>query len=232
MDAALKGQKEIAGLLIAHGADVNAESTFGGRVLAHAQSTDMAEFLKAHGAEKDKADQMMEAALSGRADVDAKDRNGWTALMWAADEGQTDVARQLLEKGADVNSKDKKGRTALMLAGSQWTMKLLLEKGADVDAKDDEYGQTALMEAAVRGDMEEARLLLEKGADVNAKDNDGWTALMEAAQWNGGTEIARLLLEKGADANARTNDGRTALDIATKEFHPETAALLRAKTAK
>ncbi len=49
-------------------------------------------------------------------DVNAKDKNGKTALMDAAIMGQTEVVRLLLGKGADANAKDKNGLTALDIA--------------------------------------------------------------------------------------------------------------------
>ena len=51
--------------------------------------------------------------LANGADVDAKDKNGETALHWAACDGRVDVAKILIEKGADVDAKDNHGWTAL-----------------------------------------------------------------------------------------------------------------------
>ena len=46
-----------------------------------------------------------------RADVNAKDNDGWTALI-LGDE-YADIERALLDKGADVNAKDKDGNSVL-----------------------------------------------------------------------------------------------------------------------
>jgi hypothetical protein len=80
--------------------------------------------------------------LEKGADVEAKDKDGWTALRWAARHGHDGVMRLLLEKGADVEAKDNDGRTALrwaaldgLLHGHEAVVRLLLEKGADVEAK-------------------------------------------------------------------------------------------------
>ena len=56
----------------------------------------------------------------------------------------------------------------------------LLASGAPVDAKNN-YGWTALIHAARKGNADIVKLLLEKGADVNAQDDRGWTALMRAS---------------------------------------------------
>lgn len=49
-------------------------------------------------------------------DVDARDENDWTSLMWAAANGHYDVMNQLLESGADVDVQDANGATAFLRA--------------------------------------------------------------------------------------------------------------------
>jgi len=95
--------------------------------------------------------------LDNGADITARSHNGWTALVYAAWNGDAAIVRLLLDKGADVNLKDKQGRTALMWA--------VLNASLNLD------GHAAVVSA-----------LLAKGADANAKDEDGNTALMYAKQ--------------------------------------------------
>jgi hypothetical protein len=54
--------------------------------------------------------------IDNGADVNAKDNDGWTALMYAAFSGYTETAEVLIDNGADVNAKDNDGLTALMIA--------------------------------------------------------------------------------------------------------------------
>jgi len=54
--------------------------------------------------------------LERGASIDAKDRNGSTALMKAAEAGHTDLVQLLLDRGADMNAADASGRTAWMFA--------------------------------------------------------------------------------------------------------------------
>ena len=54
--------------------------------------------------------------LKAGADVNAKDKDGLTALMWASVKGHLEIADILLKAGADVNTKGHDGRTALMWA--------------------------------------------------------------------------------------------------------------------
>jgi ankyrin repeat protein len=161
-------------------------------------------------------------------DVNAKDKDGKTALMIAADLGPIDTVRALLEKGADANASDNEGWTPLFWAafsGHSDAALTLLEKGADVNAKG-KGGWTALMSAADLGHINIVRALLEKGAEVNAKYKDGRTALMNAADM-GHLDVVRALLEKGADVNARDTDGETALRLAEKYKYPSIVALLK-----
>jgi ankyrin repeat protein len=84
-------------------------------------------------------------------DVNAQDKDGITALMWAIFKGNKHIVEMLLKKGADPNVKDKKGTSALTLSvmsPSRWIKKeivsILLEKGADVNAVDN-LGLTPVM---------------------------------------------------------------------------------------
>ena len=95
----------------------------------------------------------------------AEDKNGRTALHWAARLGNEAMVRPLLEKGADSKAKEKDGKTVLYWAairGKEVVVQLLLEKGADPNTKG-KNGRTVLHEAASSGNIVVMRLLLEKG---------------------------------------------------------------------
>lgn len=143
------------------------------------------------------------------AEVNAKDKDGMTAVIFAAGNNPA-LVRLLLELGATLTAKD--STIALTMAassGSADAARLLIERGADLNAKDKD-GLTALMRAADRRSTDTIRLLLEHGADINAKDKNGATALMRVLPW-GYEETARLLIERGADVNVKDNNGGTAL---------------------
>jgi hypothetical protein len=75
--------------------------------------------------------------LAAGADVNAKDKDDNTTLMYAW--WDKDIVKRLLEAGADVNVKNKYGKTALMFTvarGNIDVVKLLLAAGADANAQD------------------------------------------------------------------------------------------------
>ena len=111
----------------------------------------------------------VEALIKEGIDVNAKDNDEETALMFASYWGHTGIVKLLLKNGADVsiNAESKHSKaTALSLASEKGRIeivKLLLKNGADVNAKS-ECGNTALMLASGRGHAEVVAMLKENGA--------------------------------------------------------------------
>ena len=147
--------------------------------------------------------------LSQGANVNAKDKDGYTALIWASEEGRVNVVQTLLDRGADVNAKENRyGVNALMLAsyrGHTDVVRALLERGADINAKDLETGDTALMAASEQGHTDVVQVLLANGAEVNVKDTNGETALSLATR-KGYDEIVKLLHQHGTVKNSVKDD--------------------------
>jgi uncharacterized protein len=82
------------------------------------------------------------ALIKNGADVNARDEQGVTALMYAAENNQNlEVAKALISAGADVNARGEKGVTALMEAAKKNTnpkvIKTLIENGAEISDKDE-----------------------------------------------------------------------------------------------
>ena len=166
--------------------------------------------------------------LEHKADVDAKDEDGATALHRAAWNGHEAVVQLLLEHKADVDAKNNDRRTALYWAaarGHETVVKPLLQAKAVVNVKD-RYGETVLHWAAERGHEAVVKLLVEAKADVNVKDSNGGTALYMAAE-RGHEAVVKPLLEAKADVDAKdTSHGWTALHWAAENGHEAVVRLL------
>ncbi len=98
-----------------------------------------------------------------------------TALILATWNRQMEALRFLLGKGAAVDLQAD-GFAALNLANDAGVVRLLLDRGADPDIPDGN-GDTALMSAAEKGDVEIVKLLVDAGADISVSRGNGWTAL-------------------------------------------------------
>ncbi len=106
------------------------------------------------------------ALLASGVSVNVTDRDGETALMEAADDGQLEALRLLIKHGANVNAADEDGETALMIAADDGRVAIvreLIAAGADLNARDED-GETALMKAREEGRHEVVRVLTEAGS--------------------------------------------------------------------
>lgn len=151
------------------------------------------------------------------------------ALCNAAEAGDVNAVRTLLERGANPNNRvGSKEATALILAaqkGHDDIIQLLVSRGAEIDAQNTD-GVTAVFMAALNGHLSTIRLLARQGAKLDLKTNPhGWTALM-AAVVGDHPEAVCALLELGADSRVRNSLGETAEQMA--HGHPRIAALLSA----
>jgi uncharacterized protein len=144
--------------------------------------------------------------LSSRADVNATEPDGSTALHWAAYRGDTRLTAQLLKAGANPDVRTSTGMTPLLLAceaGNAELVRLLLNAHADPSLPLS-HGETPMMMAARTGNVPVLQLLLARGAKIDAREQlRGTTALMWAAA-NSNTEAVRFLASKGADVSARS----------------------------
>jgi uncharacterized protein len=171
--------------------------------------------------------------LRNRIDVDARQPDGSTALILAADRNDVEVARLLVAAKANVNAANEYGATALYVAsgnGNTVLAGLLLAAGANPNAAL-VSGETPLMAAVDEGHVETARALLEHGADANAQElKGGQDALMWAAA-AGNPALVKLLVAHGADVHARSKGDFTALLFAAQQGDVESGRALLAAGA-
>ena len=142
--------------------------------------------------------------LRQKADVNAPQPDGATAIQWAAYRNELGIADMLIAAGANVKLANRDGATPLGLAaekGNAAMMEKLLAAGADPNERHPN-GETPLMMAARNGNVAAIQVLLDHHADVNLKENlRGTTALMWAAEQSH-ADAVKLLSERGADVNA------------------------------
>src|SRR6266850_1177135 len=161
LDAVRKGDHKAVRALLENGADVNAKESRGGQTaLMWAVANKYPEIVK--------------LLVEHGANVRARSKGDFTPLLFAAQQGDVESGRLLLEAGADVNENRKKDR------------------------------MTALMVAAAGGNNEFSVLLLDKGANPHLIDEIGYTALHYAASDEKRVELVKALLAHGANPNART----------------------------
>ena len=163
---------------------------------------------------------LIRTLLDARADVNAAQADGMTALHWAVYNDDVDTARLLVRSGANVNAANRYGVPPLSLActnGNADLVKLLLGAGADANASA-QGGETVLMTAARAGSVEAVKALLARGANPNARERLDQTALMWAAA-EGHAAVVRTLIDGGADVRAKLKSGFTPLFFAVREGH-------------
>ena len=224
-------------VLIDAGADVEAQDTDGLSPLLFASSSghlDIVKMLVEAGAvcvtNNNDATCLMLAShsghtetvrfLAGLKDVDVNqvhEKDGFTALHCAGQQGRGDVVEVLIDAGADIEAKNDVGRSPLLFASSSGHLdivKMLVKAGAGVCVTDNE-GDTCLIFATYFGHTETVRYLVGlKDVDVNHADNNGFAPLFVAVQ-EGHGDVVQVLIAAGADIEAKNKVGRSPLLLAS-----------------
>jgi len=194
MWAAAQGHVNVARLLINAGADIETRSKTRPRLM-YADATNGGAF-----------DQGIMEKLGG-----------FSALLFAAKNGNLEIARLLINAEADLETTAGNGASPLVVAvhsGHGSLARLLLEHGADANSM--AAGYSALHAAILRGDLQTVNALLDHDADPNARllrptpvqrASEEWvlktplvgaTAFWIAANFRE-AEIMKALAAKGAD---------------------------------
>jgi len=149
----------------------------------------------------------LRSLLQQKADVNAPQADGTTALHWAVRLGDLEVADMLIRVGAKVSAANRTGVTPLQLAaidGNPAMIEKLIKAGANPNAPLTPEGDTVLMMAARNGKPAAIRTLLDNGAVVDTRETWGGTTALMWAVSQGHLEAAKTLVERGADVNAKS----------------------------
>ncbi len=153
-------------------------------------------------------DDMVEFLLRNGADVNLKDSEGKTALLWAASNSLPN-AKILIEYDAKVNEPANDGMTPFL--------------------------QASLGVSSGKVPIEMCDLFRKNRANINAsltkKSALGWTAL-HYASINGDAELVKYLIKYGANVNKATGEGSTPLFLAKLGNHEEIIRILKNVGAK
>ncbi|KAM7494766.1 hypothetical protein LguiB_029375 [Lonicera macranthoides] len=195
------------------------------------------------------SEEIVRVLVGAGADVDARSKDGKTALYRAAAKGDRRLVKVLIELGADptVEAMDR-GRSAIDVArdkghkevveileqgeavlnaarrGDLKRLEQLLERDAAISYRD-QYGLAALHASAIKGHKDVVMLLVEFGSDLECQDSEGHTALHLAVE-GGSVEMVEVLINRGANVNAISKKGATPLQIALVMGYEDISRLL------
>jgi ankyrin repeat protein len=145
--------------------------------------------------------EVLQRLKSGKANANARDVSGGTALVLAARAGQDDLVREMLKRGAEIDRIGEDGFTSLgaaAFAGRRSTVRLLVLAGAEVE-RWGATGQSALHLACLAGQMDVLEELLRLKVDIELLNRQRESAL-DVAAGAGQQEAMERLIAAGADA--------------------------------
>jgi len=226
MTAARAGNADVVRMLLDRGADVNARERYKGQTAlmwaAAERHAPVVKLLLEHGADwrVRSVDRETKAPkLSAASSISPIPRGGFTALLFAAREGDIATTRVMLDAGVDINYGDVDNVTALVVAimNKQYSLaRFLIERGADVNIAD-AAGRTALYAIT---DM--------RNEDYSALPNrSGLDALPSL-------DIVTAILHRGAKVDVpltKPLPGRSGMDGGDTTLAAGSTALMRAARA-
>ena len=147
--------------------------------------------------------------------------DGWTALMFACQNGHYQVVELLLHNNADILATTDDNLTALVFAcfnGHSNIIHLLVDKqGIDPVI-------TEFIKLCIEGDTDHVKTFLPQ-VDLNTPLTCGITPLMMAS-CHGHIDIVNVLLQHKAKVNSQDDSGSTALDYAISRQHDNIVSLI------
>lgn len=247
MRAIVNGNTEVAKILIEKGgvvdidrlSDESSKSTAAGFAIKCGETDILEIFLKiAPNLAKDPAaittaaqeghNKIVKMLLANRADKNAQNSKGNTALLLAINNQRIDVVLTLLQKDADITLTNNNSASPLMLLAERGeVLKAVLQtEFAEkiITTKIAAVYDNILLHAAAYGSVEIVRDLLEAGADIDHENQAHDTALTLAA-WHGNVEVVDALIEAGANIHHKNIKNRNSLALALENYNNAEFAL-------
>jgi ankyrin repeat protein len=145
--------------------------------------------------------------LQKKANVNAPQIDGTTALHWTVQADDLETADLLIRAGANVSAMNRAGAAPMLLAavnGNAAMIEKLIKAGANPNAALTKSGDTALMMTAKTGKADAVKVLLDHSAQVNARETWGDTTALMWAVAEHHPAIVKILIDHGADVNAKS----------------------------
>lgn len=189
--ATSEGYRELLELTLDNGADVTSLDSYNGTGLIRSAE-------RGHYS-------VVGRLIRAEIDVDHINRLSWTALhesiiLGDGSQRYVDTVRVLIAGGTDLELAPD-GTTPLQHATARSQERIVETLTAALTAEPIDQPDTALLQAAARGDADGVAIALRAGADTEAHDSNGRTPLLLAAATDN-TEVAAVLLALGADPDA------------------------------
>ncbi len=165
-------------------------------------------------------DFLVKKLLDSGADVNARDQDGWTALMYAVrNQNNYNIINILYSSGAALQIRNNHNATPLLLAASYNNnpdiLALLLAKRTGNEEEVFNAFIMAVLDTHAPDFIkkEKISLFISKNVPINGFWK-GLTPLMYACKYNSSSAVADFLIQNGAKTELKDKNGKTALDYA------------------
>ncbi|OAA59296.1 Ankyrin repeat-containing domain protein [Cordyceps fumosorosea ARSEF 2679] len=234
-EAACNSDARAVQILLKRGADRRAQDKKAKTALhvgSLAGRLDVVRSLLKQSVEPDDGNSLQSHATS---EVDARAKNDWTPIHFAAAAGFADIVQVLIDFGADISATDDLGNTPSHFAavrGQADVIRILGKHGSRFSVHNND-GYSPLDFASRQGHVNVVEAILEQelsAADIDQVSGDNITS-MHAACIMGHVEIVKLLLQAGADPENQHDPDSNPIIAACINGHSELVQLLLAAGA-
>ena len=160
--------------------------------------------------------------------INAKNKEGITALHYSVINGNIAIFKLLKKNGANLEAVTNTGKNIMHIAAESnqpsMMIYLYLNEAQDISSVD-ENGSTPLHWACYYKAEECVNYLLYLNADINAQDKENFTPLNIAVS-NNKVSLVKLLLRKGADKKIANKYNQLPIDIAKKKHYSKILKIL------